>query len=96
MIEGLTTLEIADYVDSVVRRGRAFAEIHPVKPILPWSTFSGFSDPTIFFDMLSRSWPMFPATGDLIYLEKHFSWVKYAIINPNVAKVIALDELSDQ
>lgn len=96
MIDGLTTPEIADYVDALIRRGKAFAKIPPVHPPLPWSTLSGFADSTVFFDTLSRTWPVFPVTGDLIYFQKLFPWVKSAFINPNFCKAICYDELSIQ
>ena len=74
MKQGFTNLETLDYIDSFYRRGGAFNAVPPVRPPLAWSTMSGYADKAHFFSALSRTWPLFPKSGDALGLLKHFAW----------------------
>jgi hypothetical protein len=87
MREGFTLGEITDYVDTLRRRGNAFAAIPPVRPPLAWSTMSGYPDKVYFFSALAKSWPMFPRTGDALSLLKGFAWARPVVLMP--ATVVA-------
>jgi hypothetical protein len=89
VIEGLSSAEIGDCVDALVRRGQSWATVPPVRPQLPWSTLSGYANRAWFACALSRSWPMFPATGDLIALFKMWPGSTF-ILNPTLTQARAL------
>jgi hypothetical protein len=93
-MEGFTEHEIVNYAEAIIRRGKAFAEIPPVRPELPWSTVSGFADRTCFCCALARSWPIIPRTGDLVTILKIFRCSMPVILNSSLTLALPLDELS--
>jgi len=93
MKEGFTSQEIADCIDTLRRRGNAFGAIPPVRLPCAWSTMSGFADKVHFFNALSRTWPMFPKTGDALGLLKHFAWVRPVILMPSLTVARAYEDL---
>jgi hypothetical protein len=92
--EGFTNAEIVEARDSLHRRGNAFSAVPPVRPPLAWGTMSGYADKAHFFSALSRTWPLFPKSGDALGLLKHFAWRGAPIIlMPSLTVARAYEEL---